>query len=251
MFYKSPQLLHVNRLVGKAIHTYGLLADKDRIIVAISGGADSLLTLWFLKHWLTKAPISYELIPVYLDMGFGGDTSQVLKKYLKTQGLSYHLEETDYGPYAHGPKNRGKSPCFICSMLRRKRLFEIAHRFGCNKIALGHNLDDIIETFFMNLCYSGEMSTMVPRQEMFKGLLTLIRPLALVEKARIERLSQELRLPITPNPCPSAAKSKRREIKDILRNLYRSNRHARGNIIRALSHIRPEYLLGGWPPDER
>jgi tRNA 2-thiocytidine biosynthesis protein TtcA len=251
MSCKSSRFLHVNRLVGKAIHTYDLLADKDRIIVAVSGGADSLLTLWFLRHWLSKAPISYELIAVYLDMGFGGNTADILKTYLNIQGFSCHIEETGYGPYAHGPENRGKSPCFICSMLRRKRLFEIAHRFGCNKIALGHNLDDMIETFFLNLFYTGEISTMVPRQEMFKGLLTLIRPLTLVEKTRIERLSQELGLPVTSNPCPSADVSKRREIKELLSSLYRVNRHARGNITRALSHIRPEYLLGRWPHDAR
>ncbi|MGQ9499868.1 MAG: ATP-binding protein [Dissulfurimicrobium sp.] len=251
MSCKSSGFLYVNRLVGKAIHTYDLLADKDRLIVAVSGGADSLLALWFLRHWLSKAPISYELIAVYLDMGFGGNTADILKDYLNIQGFSYHIEETGYGPYAHGLENRGKSPCFICSMLRRKRLFEIAHRFGCNKIALGHNLDDIIETFFLNLFYTGEMSTMVPRQEIFNGLLTLIRPLALVEKARIERLSQELNLPVTSNPCPSANVNKRKEIKDLLCNLYSINLHAKGNITRALSHIRPEYLLGRWPHDAR
>ncbi|MDA8161776.1 MAG: tRNA 2-thiocytidine(32) synthetase TtcA [Desulfobacteraceae bacterium] len=234
----------VNCLVGKAIHSYNLLADKDRIIVALSGGADSLLALWFLRHWLQKAPIDYELTAVHLDMGFGGETAKIIREYLKLQGLSYHIEDTGYGPYAHGPENRGKSPCFICSMLRRKRLFELAHRFNCNKIAFGHNMDDVIETFFLNMCYIGEMSTMVPRQEMFKGLLTLIRPLALVEKAKILRMAKELRLPVTPNPCPSADRGKRQEIKDLLNSIYKANRHARNNIMRGLSHIRPEYLPG-------
>ncbi|MGC8736964.1 MAG: ATP-binding protein [Dissulfurimicrobium sp.] len=239
---KSSYFLRVNRLVGKAIHGYGLLHQGDRIMVALSGGSDSLLTLWFLRNWLKKAPISYEILPVHLDMGFGGGTVETLWRYLSENGLSYHIEETGFGIYAHSPGNRGKSPCFICSMLRRKRLFELAARFGYNKIALGHNLDDMIETFFINLSFIGEMSTHVPRQEMFGGLITIIRPLALVNKGQIERLSRELGLPITKNACPSSGRTRREEIKGLLENFYRLNRHARGNIAKALTRIRPEYL---------
>jgi len=231
-------------LVGRAVHDYDLLSDGDRILVAVSGGADSLLALWFLRHWLVKAPIRYRLLPAFLHMGFPGQDWRPLRSYLRAEAYSYHYEETDYGPLAHSVANRKKSPCFLCSMLRRKRLFELARSSGCNKIAFGHNQDDLIETFFLNVCYVGEMSTMVPRQEMFGGILTLIRPLALVEKAKIERLARELRLPVLPNPCPSAGRSARQEIKDLLGTLYRTNRRTRGNIMRALSHVRPEYLLG-------
>jgi tRNA 2-thiocytidine biosynthesis protein TtcA len=234
----------VNRLVGQAIHAYHLLENGDRILVAVSGGADSLLVLWFLRHWLHKAPITYRLFPVYLDMGFGGSGWRSLRLYLESEGYPCHLEQTDYGRLAHGPFNRGKSPCFLCSMWRRKRLFELARCVDCNKIAFGHNQDDIVETFFLNVCYKGEISTMVPRQEMFNGLLTLIRPLALVEKAKVALLARELGLPVVPNFCPSAGESTREEIKTLLETLYRSNPNIRGNIMRALSHPRTEYLLG-------
>jgi len=235
----------VNRLVGQAIHSYGLLSNGDRILVAVSGGADSLLTLWFLKHWLAKAPIRFTLLPVHLDMGFeehGRSRTEVLKRHFSNLDLSFHMEETDFGPYAHGPENRGKSPCFLCSMLRRKRLFELADRLDCTKIALGHNRDDLVETFFLNLLYVGELSTMVPRQEMFGGKITIIRPLALVEKRKIDRLARELRLPVTQNLCPSAGFTKRQEVKDLLERTYAMNPKIRGNIMRALTHVRPEYL---------
>lgn len=234
----------VNKLVGRAIHQYNLLEEGDRILVAVSGGADSLLMLYFLCLWRKKAPISYEIFPVYLDMGFDNRSIwQCLEKHFLKMKLSFHLEETNFGPYAHSDLNRGKTPCFICSLNRRKRLFQLTQVFNCNKIAFGHNLDDLIETFFINICYSAEISTMVPRQEMFKGLITIIRPLSLVEKKKIDKLANNLGLPVCKNLCPSAGKTKRQEIKSLLNQLYSHNKKIKGNIRRALSHIRPEYLL--------
>ena len=238
----------VNRLVGQAIHGYHLLDHGDRILAAVSGGVDSMLALWMLRQWRKKAPIGFEVLAVYLDMGFGGNATEELSAAFSGMGVQYHVEETGYGAYAHGPENRGKSPCFICSMLRRKRIFELAHHFGCNKVAFGHNQDDLIETFFMNMIYSGELSTMVPRQEMFKGLLTIIRPLALVNKERIERVAEELGMEPVPNPCPSAGRTKRAEVKEILQGIYASSPKARGNIMHALTNIRPEYLPLRPPP---
>jgi tRNA 2-thiocytidine biosynthesis protein TtcA len=176
-------------------------------------------------------------------MGFEEKTSAPVAEFLKKQGFPFYMEETDFGPYAHSSENRNKSICFICSMLRRKRLFELASALSCNKIALGHNQDDLIETFFLNLLYVGELSTMIPRQKMFEGLITLIRPLAYVEKTKIQRLAKELRLPVIKNPCPSAQKGKRQEIKNMLNGLFRTNRKIRGNIMRAMSHARTDYLL--------
>jgi len=233
----------VNRLVGKCIHRYKLLANGDRILVAVSGGADSILALYFLLEWQKKAPISFSILPVYLDMGFDGETKGLLLEYLGSMGLPYHMEDTNYGILAHSAFNKKKSPCFLCAMLRRKRLFELTYALGCNKLCMGHNADDIIETFFLNLIFSGELSTMVPRQEMFKGLITIIRPLGLCPKEKILALVDDLRLPTFKNPCPSADKTKRKEIKDLLEEIYREHPRARGTILKALSNVRQEYLL--------
>jgi tRNA 2-thiocytidine biosynthesis protein TtcA len=128
-------------------------------------------------------------------------------------------------------------------MLRRKRLFELATEHSCNKLALGHNKDDIIETLFMNICYAGEISTMVPVQPFFDGEITVIRPLAFADEQDIRRFAKEEGFPDFINPCPSATVSKRREIKTLLNQLYRQNRKIKGNIFRAMSHVKPDYLL--------
>lgn len=229
--------------MGKAIHQYNLLNHGDNILVAVSGGADSLLLLHFLNIWRKKAPINFNIYPVYLDMGFdSGKMWQILKDHFSKLSLPFYMEKTDFGILAHSDKNRGKSPCFLCSWNRRKRLFELTQVLGCNKIALGHNLDDLIETFFMNICYSGETSTMLPKQEMFKGLITIIRPLAMVDKEKIEKLSKLLKLPVCQNPCPSSGKSERTHIRQLLNELYSKNNKIKGNIANALSNIRLEYL---------
>jgi len=238
----------INRKIGKAIHSYHLLSQGDTIMAAVSGGADSLAMLYYLCQWKKKAPISFDIVPVYLEMGYNKKmTWPALKGYFSSLDLPFYLEETDIAPYAHSHKNRGKSPCFLCSWNRRKRLFELTQSLGCNKIALGHNLDDLIETFFLNMFYSGEMSTMLPRQEMFKGVITIIRPIALVEKEKIKRLSRLLGLPVCKNECPSASNSKREGIRQLLNIFYKSNRKIRGNVARAIFNIRPEYLPGLLP----
>ena len=157
-------------------------------------------------------------------------------------GYKLRLEYTDYGIFGHSEKNR-ENPCFLCSRLRRKRLFEIADELGCNKLALGHTKDDIIETLFLNICYAGEISTMIPSQTFFKGKFTIIRPLAFIDEDLTRRFAKEENFPDFINPCPSAKVSKRHEIKTILSKLYLSNRKIKGNIFRAMSNVKNEYLL--------
>jgi tRNA 2-thiocytidine biosynthesis protein TtcA len=149
---------------------------------------------------------------------------------------------TDYGPLAHSDQNR-ENPCFLCARLRRKRLFELATEAGCNKIALGHNKDDLIETLFINMCYAGEMSTMVPAQSYFNNQFDLIRPLIFADADTIRRFAREKGFPDFNNPCPSAQKSQRREIRDMLARLYQSNRKIKGNIFRSMHNVQMDYLF--------
>ena len=216
--------------------------DGDRILVGVSGGKDSMALLWSLAERQRRVPIAYELFPVYVDPGFEGGFAEDLHSQCRDIGLELRVEYTDYGQVAHSTQNR-ENPCFLCSRLRRKRLFEIAHELGCRKVALGHNKDDIIETFFMNICYAGEVSTMVPTQSFFDGLITIIRPLAFVEEDLIRRFIRQKGLRIFQNPCPSASQSKRQEIKNMLQQLYRSNPKIKGNVFRAMHHVKLDYLL--------
>ena len=238
----SPKYKALNRAVGKAVHRYDMLQDGDRIVVGISGGADSLTMMWMLAERLPRIPIHFELFPVHIDPGFEGGFSEALQTYCTGAGFGLRVEHTDYGVLGHSSSNR-ENPCFLCARLRRKRLFEIAAELGCNKLALGHNKDDIIETLFINICYAGEISTMLPAQTIFKGRFTIIRPLAYADEKLIRDFAREQDFPEFINPCPSANSSKRQEIKTMLKQLYRSNPKIKGNIFRAMNRIKTAYLL--------
>ena len=228
--------------MGQALHRYQMISDGDRIVVGVSGGADSLTLMWMLMERLVRIPIKYELFAVFIDPGFEGSFAEPLELYCDKIGFALRVEYTDFGLQGHGTDNR-ENPCFLCSRLRRKRLFEIAAELGCNKLALGHNKDDIIETLFMNICYAGEISTMLPVQSFFQEKFTLIRPLAFADEALIRRFARDQHYPDFINPCPTAETSKRRDIKLLLKQLYRSNKKIKGNIFRSMSNVRPEYLL--------
>jgi tRNA 2-thiocytidine biosynthesis protein TtcA len=219
-----------------------MIADGDRILVGLSGGKDSLTLLRILSDRGKRVPIHYQLFPVYVDPGFEGGFGSRLEAYCRDIGFDLRREQTDDGILAHGEQNR-ENPCFLCSRLRRKRLFAIADETGCNKVAFGHHKDDLIETLFINMCYAGEIATMMPAQPFFNGRFTVIRPLSFVDENSIRRFAEEHRFPTFVNPCPSAETTKRREIKNLLAKLYQSNRKIRGNIFRAMSHVNVDYLL--------
>ena len=242
MPFKGNTYRTLNRAVGKALHRYEMISDGDRIVVGISGGADSLTLMQVLLERQTRIPIKYELHAVYIDPGFKDSFAEPLEIYCERRGFALRVEYTDHGLLGHSPDN-SENPCFLCSRLRRKRLFEIANELGCNKLALGHNKDDLIETFFINICYAGEISTMLPAQTFFQQRFTVIRPLAYVDEDLIRRFARDQHFPEFINPCPTAATSKRREIKTMLKQLYRSNRKVKGNIFRSMSHVKPDYLL--------
>ena len=232
----------INRQVGQALAQYEMLEDGDRVAVGVSGGKDSLALYWILQERLARIPIKYEICAIHVNPGFEGGDSGKLFEWFNGRGWPLKVADENFGPLAHSEENR-ENPCFLCSRLRRKRLFEMAKELGCNKLALGHHKDDIIETFFINVCYAGEIATMRPKQEFFKGAFTVIRPLAFVEEARIARFSGSMNFPEFHMACPSSKISKRGEIKGLLDTLYRSNRKIRGNIFRALGNVRPDYLL--------
>jgi len=236
----------INRRIGQAMHTYGMLANGDRVMIAVSGGIDSLILAWILDYWRRKAPIFYEINAVHLDMGFGDDEyhpHRVVANQLEQMGLPHLIERTDYGPKAIQAEN-GKSVCYHCARLRRNRLFEIARQKGFTKIAFGHHRDDILETFFLNLLYGGNLSTMMPRQDLFNGRLTIIRPLAFVDKDEIRQIAARHNIEPVKNPCGRDGSTKRQEVRNLLTSLYRLNPRVKPNLIAALGNIRQGYLPG-------
>lgn len=235
-------LKKINHAAGRAIHDYGMIHDGDKIAVGVSGGKDSLALLKVLSDIKKRAPVQFDIIPVYVDPGFQGNMAASLESYIRNLYGEIRIDHTDNGLRAHSGENR-ENPCFLCSRLRRKRLFEIATHEGCSKIALGHHKDDIIETLFINMCYSGRIGTMKPCQEFFGGELTIIRPLAYVEKKEIIKVAIAYDFPDFINPCPSDGMTKRSKIRLFLNDLYKENRNIKGNLFRAMANVETDYLL--------
>jgi tRNA 2-thiocytidine biosynthesis protein TtcA len=242
----SKLQLHLRKRLEQAILKHKMLGEGDRVLVGVSGGADSLTLLKLLTGPLLFVPKPEYVLAVYVDMGFEageGNQSRLLEEYFKEEGYKYRIEKTNIGPLAHSDYNRKASPCFLCSRLRRKRLFELAREFRCNKLALAHNKDDVIETFLLNIFFAREISTMIPYQTYFRGEFNLIRPLAYVEESLLKRFAREAQLPILENPCPTAKTTKRKYIKDLIRKLDEDHRGIKENIFKAMKHVKPDYLL--------
>lgn len=231
----------VRRLLGRAVERYGLIDADDRILVALSGGVDSTTLLWLLHDRLDRIPIVYKLFAVHVDLGFQGEDYSAVRAWVDSMGIPHQAISSEFGPRAHSPENR-ENPCFLCARLRRTALFEEAKRLKCNKIAFGHNSDDLIETFLINIFYGSQVATMLPHQPFFGGEITAIRPMSLLDSDTIRRFHQERDFPITVNPCPSKNAGKRQEVREILQGLYRKNRKVRGNILHAMHNVNPEYL---------
>jgi len=232
----------LKRLVGKAIHSREMIRDGDHVMVAVSGGKDSLALLWLLRERIKHIPIDYRITAVHMDLGFGGESAGQMESFFMTHGFEYRIIGTDIGPRAHSKENL-ENPCFLCARLRRKRLFQLAEELGCKRIALGHHKDDLIETFFLNIFYGASISTMLPVQNLFGGKLILIRPLFLVDENRIDRYARFMGWERIDSGCPTAGYSKREEIRTMLQNFYRSNKKIKGNIFHSLQNVNPEYLL--------
>jgi tRNA 2-thiocytidine biosynthesis protein TtcA len=231
----------MKRLSGMAIHRYSMIEEGDRLLVAFSGGKDSLALLWILRERLARIPIHYDITAVHVDPGFDSGSSKKIEAFLEDQGFQYRIIRTDIGPKAHGPDNQ-ENPCFLCARNRRKILFKTAKDLGCHKIAFGHHKDDLIETFFINLFFGASLSTMLPVQHFFGGQITAIRPLYLIDENVISRYVGTMGWNTIDLGCPSAGISKRETIKVMLNDFYRTNKKIKGNIFHALHNIRADYL---------
>ena len=229
----------LSKKVGKAIMDYKMLEDGDKILVAVSGGKDSLTLLKILEQRRSFVPIKYELIAVHVDMGYKCIHPKMLEKYFKKNKHAYRFKKLNI--LKDTP--REKMTCFWCAWNRRKALFDTANKLGCNKVALGHHKDDIVQTFLLNLVFQGEISTMSPRQELFDGKIVLIRPLAYVEEKDCERFAKENSFPIPHCRCPNAGKTQRSQVAKLIKQIEKMSPNFKTNIFRSLKRIKREYLL--------
>lgn len=231
--------LYISKRVGRAMTDYQMLSDGDKIAVAVSGGKDSLTLLHILNSRRRFVPIKYELLAVHIDMGYPCQHPKILAKYFKQLKLNYHIEKIDI---LKG-KSRKDISCFWCAWNRRKALFEAADRFGCNKIALGHHKDDIVETMLMNLFFHGEVSAMSARQELFGGKIVIIRPLVYVEEKFTEQFARKLKFFHERCVCPNSITSQRTRITNIIKDIEKICPAVKTNIFRSMKKIKQEYLV--------
>jgi len=240
---KTKLFLHLKKWLEKAMLDFKMIDAGDRLLIGISGGADSFALLDLLDSPMIFMP-KFSFLAVHVDMGFDYQylAYRKLEKYFQKHNYSYVMEKTDIGKLAHSDFNK-KNPCFLCSRLRRKRIFEIAAEKNCNKIAFAHHRDDIIETLLINMFYGREISTMVPNQSIFGGKLHIIRPLSYLTEDLVKKYSRERRFPVVKNACPSSESSKRIYIKNLLAELERDNKNIRHNIFKSMSHVKPDYLM--------
>ncbi|MCM8799233.1 MAG: tRNA 2-thiocytidine(32) synthetase TtcA [Candidatus Omnitrophica bacterium] len=238
---KKPKGLFLNLIkkVGKAIYDYNMIENNDRICVAVSGGKDSLSLLKLLDERKRFVPIKYELLALHIDMGYSCIQPKILEEYFKKNNYNYHIERIDI---LRETKIEDLS-CFWCSWNRRKAIFKTAEKFGCNKVALGHHFDDIIQTILLNLFFHGEISSMSPKQELFEGKLTIIRPLCYIEERLLEAFSKRCNFPSPKCICPNSLDSKRTLIENIIRELAKVDPKIKKNIFMSVKRIKKDYLL--------
>ncbi|MFA5114877.1 MAG: ATP-binding protein [Candidatus Omnitrophota bacterium] len=230
---------YISKSIGKAIGDYDMLSDGDKVAVAVSGGKDSLALLDILRRRQSFVPIKYDLLAVHVDLGYPRSSAGRMERYFKKLKVRYHIEKCD----ALKGIKRKEINCFWCSWNRRKTLFEVADRLGYRKVALGHHKDDIVETILLNLFFHGEISAMSPKQELFKGRIVLIRPLAYAEETLIRRFVREQRFPEIDCSCPNSDTSRRRTVARLISQVKRICPEVKTNIFRSIRRIKEEYLL--------
>jgi tRNA 2-thiocytidine biosynthesis protein TtcA len=232
------------RLAGKTISDYGLIHDGDKIMVCLSGGKDSYALLDVLLALQQRAPIHFDLIAVNLDQKQPGFPAHVLPDYLTKMRVPFHIEERDTYSIVKRLIPEGHTTCSLCSRLRRGHLYRVATELGATKIALGHHRDDIVETLFLNLFYTGKLKTMPPKLRSKDGRHVVIRPLAAVRENDLAQYAELRAFPIIPcDLCGSQENLKRRQVKEFLREWEQRSPGCTDSMFSALSNVSPPFLL--------
>jgi tRNA 2-thiocytidine biosynthesis protein TtcA len=244
-WYESNKLVkRLRRLAGEAVADYGMIADGDKVMVCLSGGKDSYALLDLLLYLRAHAPIRFDLVAVNLDQKQPGFPEHVLPDYLTRLGVPFRIEQQDTYSTVKRLIPEGKTMCSLCSRLRRGVLYRVAGELGATKIALGHHRDDTLETFLLNLFYSGQLKAMPPKLRSDDGRHVVIRPLAYCEERDLAAYADLRQFPIIPcTLCGAQANLKRTEMKQLLRDWEKRYPGRVDTMLNSLRHVRASHLL--------
>ena len=242
-YEKNKTHKKLRRLVGQALTDFDMLADGDKVMVCLSGGKDSYTLLDMMLSFQEHAPISFDVVAVNLDQKQPGFPPDVLPSYLEARGVAYTILEEDTYSVVQRLTPEGKTTCPVCSRLRRGILYACAKRIGATKIALGHHLDDAVETLFLNMFYGGRLKAMPAKLLSDDGDNVVIRPLYYCREDLVARWSALVAHPIIPcNLCGSQENLKRQAIKAMLADWDREQPGRVENIANSLGRVTPSHL---------
>ncbi len=239
---KMQQILS---LVRRAVQDYDMIEDGDRIAVGISGGKDSLTLLSALKAMQRFYPKKYELVAITVSLGLKGMDFSPVQKFCRELGVDYTIVETDIAQIIFDERKE-KNPCALCAKMRKGALNGKADELGCNKIALGHNKDDVIETFLMALLYEGRIHCFSPYTYLSRRKIASIRPLIYVPEKDVKGFAKREELPVVKNKCKADGNTTREEVKNMVKKLSEKYDHFED---RTFNAIKRSYIEG-WRVDE-
>lgn len=219
----------------KGITEYKMIKDGDKIAVGISGGKDSVTLLKLLAEYQKFSPERFEIVAITIDLQFNGISGnyEPIQALCDQYNIKYVIERTQIGEIVFDIRKE-ENPCSLCSKMRKGALYDIAVKNGCNKVALGHHKDDLIDTFALSLFYEGRLSTFAPKSYLDRSKLTLIRPMIYLEEYKVISYSKDL--PIVKSKCPVDKKTKRELVKDIIKNIGKDIPKIREMMFTAIIH---------------
>lgn len=226
---------YIFRKIRDANLKYNLIENGDIVAVGMSGGKDSLTLLYFLKLLQKYTPLKFQLKPIYVDLGFDNNITS-LEEFCQNLDLKLIVEPTNIGKIVFDLRQE-KSPCSLCSNLRRGALNRVARLNGCNKVALGHHLDDAVITLFMSMLYESRYGLFKPKTYLDRMDITVIRPMIYVEEKDIKLICEQLNFSPIKNLCPADGKTKRQEIKELVQLIEQNFPGAKQKILASIENV--------------
>ncbi|HOC91124.1 MAG TPA: ATP-binding protein [bacterium] len=235
----TPLEQHLRKWMEKAAVDFNMISPGDRVLMAVSGGRDSLAMSRLLRGPFVRMTKDFHVEYAHIDIGTPGHDSEPIREWFSRSGLDIHIVKTDIFAESTGQKKR---PCFLCSRKRRKALLETAQSLGCRKIILAHHRDDAVESFLLNLFYNREVAAMLPVQELFKGEYHFIRPLYYIRDHTVKKFADEQNIASLEAGCPHEDDSKREFVRSMLKQLETQRPTASDDLFAAQFRVKPDYL---------